>query len=55
MSVSVGLLISETLFIQVRDNVLFGSVFDTTRYQRAINVTELQHDLDLLPVSVYEQ
>ncbi|KAL9321009.1 hypothetical protein ACSQ67_012848 [Phaseolus vulgaris] len=34
----------------VRDNVLFGSVFDTTRYRRAINVTELQHDLELLPV-----
>ncbi|XP_029130585.1 ABC transporter C family member 2 isoform X2 [Cajanus cajan] len=33
----------------VRDNVLFGSVFDPTRYQRAINVTELQHDLELLP------
>ncbi|ESW19924.1 hypothetical protein PHAVU_006G166700 [Phaseolus vulgaris] len=33
----------------VRDNVLFGSVFDTTRYRRAINVTELQHDLELLP------
>ncbi|KHN47341.1 ABC transporter C family member 2-like [Glycine soja] len=33
----------------VRDNVLFGSVFDPTRYERAINVTELQHDLELLP------
>ncbi|XP_061370037.1 ABC transporter C family member 2-like isoform X2 [Gastrolobium bilobum] len=33
----------------VRDNVLFGSVFDPTRYERAIDVTELQHDLDLLP------
>ncbi|TKY71949.1 ABC transporter C family member 2 [Spatholobus suberectus] len=33
----------------VQDNVLFGSVFDPTRYQRAINVTELQHDLELLP------
>ncbi|KAK7331399.1 hypothetical protein VNO77_25623 [Canavalia gladiata] len=33
----------------VRDNVLFGSVFDPTRYQRAIAVTELQHDLELLP------
>ncbi|CAJ1962148.1 unnamed protein product [Sphenostylis stenocarpa] len=33
----------------VRDNVLFGSDFDPTRYQRAINVTELQHDLELFP------
>ncbi|XP_027368270.1 ABC transporter C family member 2-like [Abrus precatorius] len=33
----------------VRDNVLFGSVFDPIKYQRAINVTELQHDLELLP------
>jgi len=35
----------------VRDNVLFGFVFDTTRYRRAINVTELQHGLELLPGS----
>ncbi|AES64141.2 putative xenobiotic-transporting ATPase [Medicago truncatula] len=33
----------------VRDNVLFGSVFDPIRYERAINVTELRHDLELLP------
>ncbi|KAJ1377910.1 P-loop containing nucleoside triphosphate hydrolase, partial [Sesbania bispinosa] len=33
----------------VRDNVLFGSVFDPTRYERAIDVTELHHDLELLP------
>jgi len=32
----------------VQGHVLFGSVFDT-RYRRAINVTELQHDLELLP------
>jgi len=32
----------------VRDNVLFGFVIDTTRYRRAINGTELQHDLELL-------
>ncbi|KAK7303090.1 hypothetical protein RJT34_13989 [Clitoria ternatea] len=33
----------------VRDNVLFGSIFEPTKYQRAIDVTELQHDLGLLP------
>ncbi|KAJ1414206.1 P-loop containing nucleoside triphosphate hydrolase [Sesbania bispinosa] len=33
----------------VRDNVLFGSVFDPIRYERAIDVTELHHDLELLP------
>jgi len=42
-----------TLFLQVRDNVLFGSVFDPIRYERAIDVTELRHDLELLPVSIY--
>ncbi|KAJ3698578.1 hypothetical protein LUZ61_002283 [Rhynchospora tenuis] len=33
----------------VRDNILFGSPFDPMRYERAIEVTSLQHDLDLLP------
>ncbi|KAL4286983.1 hypothetical protein AHAS_Ahas19G0140700 [Arachis hypogaea] len=33
----------------VRDNVLFGSAFDPIRYERAIDVTELRHDLELLP------
>ncbi|KDP34963.1 hypothetical protein JCGZ_09251 [Jatropha curcas] len=33
----------------VRDNILFGSAFDSARYQKAIDVTSLQHDLDLLP------
>ncbi|KAJ4837826.1 Multidrug resistance-associated protein 1 [Turnera subulata] len=33
----------------VRDNILFGSSFDSTRYEKAIDVTALQHDLDLLP------
>ncbi|OIW20357.1 hypothetical protein TanjilG_09517 [Lupinus angustifolius] len=33
----------------VRDNVLFGSAFDPARYGRSINVTELKHDLELLP------
>ncbi|KAG8652165.1 ABC transporter C family member 2 isoform X1 [Manihot esculenta] len=33
----------------VRDNILFGSPFDHARYERAIDVTSLQHDLDLLP------
>ncbi|KAJ7969063.1 ABC transporter C family member 2-like [Quillaja saponaria] len=33
----------------VRDNILFGSVFDYLRYEKAIDVTALQHDLDSLP------
>ncbi|KAK7245644.1 hypothetical protein RIF29_40492 [Crotalaria pallida] len=33
----------------VRDNVLFGSGFDPIRYGRSIDVTELKHDLELLP------
>ncbi|KAK6917096.1 ABC transporter-like, ATP-binding domain [Dillenia turbinata] len=33
----------------VRENILFGSAFDSTRYWKAIDVTALQHDLDLLP------
>ncbi|XP_049415408.1 ABC transporter C family member 2-like [Solanum stenotomum] len=33
----------------VRDNILFGSAIDAARYDRAIDVTALQHDLELLP------
>ncbi|XP_028090867.1 ABC transporter C family member 12-like isoform X4 [Camellia sinensis] len=33
----------------VRENILFGSNFEPTRYWKAIDVTALQHDLDLLP------
>ncbi|XWS55359.1 hypothetical protein CRYUN_Cryun10bG0167800 [Craigia yunnanensis] len=33
----------------VHDNILFGSLFESARYERAIDVTALQHDLDLLP------
>ncbi|KAL5716112.1 Canalicular multispecific organic anion transporter 1 [Ranunculus cassubicifolius] len=33
----------------VRDNILFGSTFEAARYERAIDVTALQHDLELLP------
>lgn len=33
----------------VRDNILFGSPFQPVRYDEAIKVTALQHDLDLLP------
>ncbi|KAJ9691138.1 hypothetical protein PVL29_013352 [Vitis rotundifolia] len=33
----------------VRGNILFGSDFESARYWKAIDVTELQHDLDLLP------
>uniref|UniRef100_A0A166CKC3 ABC-type xenobiotic transporter n=1 Tax=Daucus carota subsp. sativus TaxID=79200 RepID=A0A166CKC3_DAUCS len=35
----------------VRQNILFGSAFDPARYSKAIDVTALQHDLDLLPGS----
>ncbi|KAL8091098.1 hypothetical protein AgCh_040269 [Apium graveolens] len=34
----------------VRQNILFGSAFDPIRYSKAIDVTALRHDLDLLPV-----
>ncbi|CAL5025388.1 unnamed protein product [Urochloa decumbens] len=33
----------------VRDNILFGSPFQAPRYEKAIGVTSLRHDLDLLP------
>ncbi|CAA7062353.1 unnamed protein product [Microthlaspi erraticum] len=33
----------------VRENIIFGSEFESERYWRAIDVTALQHDLDLLP------
>ncbi|KAL6991625.1 Multidrug resistance-associated protein 9 [Sarracenia purpurea var. burkii] len=33
----------------VRENILFGSNFESARYWKAIDVTALQHDLDLLP------
>ncbi|KAF7840257.1 ABC transporter C family member 2-like [Senna tora] len=33
----------------VRDNILFGSLFDPVRYEKAIDVNELRHDLELLP------
>ncbi|WCJ24253.1 multidrug resistance-associated protein 1 [Euphorbia peplus] len=33
----------------LRDNVLFGSAFDSSRYWQTIDVTALHHDLDLLP------
>ncbi|XP_059668420.1 ABC transporter C family member 12-like [Cornus florida] len=33
----------------VRENILFGSKFDTAKYWKAIDVTALQHDLDFLP------
>ncbi|XP_075666925.1 ABC transporter C family member 12-like isoform X3 [Castanea sativa] len=33
----------------VRENILFGSKFEPTRYWKAIDVTAMQHDLDLLP------
>ncbi|KAJ7552377.1 hypothetical protein O6H91_06G052800 [Diphasiastrum complanatum] len=33
----------------VRDNILFGSAFDPARYDRAIEVSALSHDLQQLP------
>ncbi|KAL6991613.1 Canalicular multispecific organic anion transporter 1, partial [Sarracenia purpurea var. burkii] len=33
----------------VRENILFGSAFEPARYEKTIDVTALQHDLDLLP------
>ncbi|CAN8313677.1 unnamed protein product [Cochlearia groenlandica] len=33
----------------VRENIIFGSDFESERYRRAVDVTSLQHDLDLLP------
>ncbi|THU71177.1 hypothetical protein C4D60_Mb08t32790 [Musa balbisiana] len=33
----------------VRENILFGSPFQPLQYEKAIEVTSLQHDLDLLP------
>ena len=33
----------------VRENILFGSNFEPAQYWKAIAVTTLQHDLDLLP------
>lgn len=33
----------------VRENILFGSEYDPARYERAIDVTALRHDLELLP------
>ncbi|KAJ4976197.1 hypothetical protein NE237_001303 [Protea cynaroides] len=33
----------------VRNNILFGSVFEPARYEKAIEVSALQHDLGLLP------
>ncbi|XP_057494162.1 ABC transporter C family member 2-like isoform X1 [Actinidia eriantha] len=33
----------------VRENILFGSVFHPARYEKTLDVTALQHDLELLP------
>ncbi|KAG8365655.1 hypothetical protein BUALT_Bualt18G0128600 [Buddleja alternifolia] len=33
----------------VRDNILFGSPFEPAKYAKAIDVTSLQHDLEVLP------
>lgn len=33
----------------IRENILFGSPFQPSRYEETIKVTALQHDLDLLP------
>ena len=43
------------MMFQVRENILFGSEFEPARYWKAIDVTELHHDLDILPVEwIYE-
>ncbi|WJZ96869.1 hypothetical protein VitviT2T_015516 [Vitis vinifera] len=39
----------------VRENILFGSNFEPARYWKAIAVTALQHDLDLLPVMILQK
>lgn len=36
-------------FSQLRKNILFGSEFDPAKYWKTIDVSALQHDLDLLP------
>ncbi|XP_021729901.1 ABC transporter C family member 2-like [Chenopodium quinoa] len=33
----------------VRDNILFGSVFEPAKYETSLNVTALKQDLELLP------
>ncbi|KAI3439159.1 uncharacterized protein J3R85_005115 [Psidium guajava] len=33
----------------VRDNILFGSELEKERYWKAVSITELEHDLDVLP------
>ncbi|KAL3616846.1 Canalicular multispecific organic anion transporter 1 [Castilleja foliolosa] len=33
----------------VRDNILFGSTFEPSRYWKSVGVTALHHDLELLP------
>ncbi|KAM7270310.1 hypothetical protein ACFE04_029524 [Oxalis oulophora] len=33
----------------VRENILFGSAYEPARYWKAIDVTALQHDLEILP------
>ncbi|XP_047949576.1 ABC transporter C family member 2-like [Salvia hispanica] len=33
----------------VRDNILFGSPFERARYEKSIDMTCLQHDLEVLP------
>ncbi|KAH6773481.1 multidrug resistance-associated protein 2 [Perilla frutescens var. frutescens] len=33
----------------VRDNILFGSTFEPARYWKAIDITAMRHDLELLP------
>lgn len=38
------------LQLQVRENILFGSTFEPARYWKAVDVTALRHDLEMLPV-----
>ncbi|KAI7743910.1 hypothetical protein M8C21_032021, partial [Ambrosia artemisiifolia] len=33
----------------VRDNILFGSPFESAKYEKTLDVTALHHDLESLP------
>lgn len=40
----------QNVCMQVRENILFGSKFEASRYWKTVDVTALEHDLDILPV-----
>lgn len=41
------------IIFQVIENIIFGSEFEYERYRKAIDVTALEHDINLLPVNIY--